>query len=381
MRRGKGSGGLIQRHDHPTCPPLVDGERPDHRCKGRWVGTFDVEIDGKKRRKYVYADSQKAARIKLATALRQKQDGTLLIGTTTVEQWMTRWLERKARPPKALKPQTLRSYRSKSNTYIVPALGRRRLSELRPTHVDEFYDSLRDRGLAEATIRQTHAILSKALNDAKRKGLLIVNPVDLADPPGTEKAKRRQLTLAQAHAALDAAGDDPRWWLALFCGMRQGEVLGLRWEDINFTTDVLTIAQTLQTDEDGSLIFGEPKSGAGARSWPMPPKVAARLRRLWEPARPTTGLVFARADGSPIRPRDDWQAWRDFLDASDLPGVALHAARNSASSVMEAARIPDRLAAQILGHATVQMTHSYQEADHDRIAAAWVQMDAVLELE
>jgi integrase len=378
MRRAKGDGGLIQRHDHATCPPAINGTRPEHRCKGRWVGTFDVEIDGRKRRKYVYASTQKAARIKLATALRQKADGTLLIGTTTVEQWLTTWLERKAR---TLKPQTIRSYRSKIARYIVPAIGRHRLSDLRAGHIDTMYDTMRANGLAEATLRQAHAILGKALEDAIRKGLLNTNPTKRADAPTTEKAERDQLTVDQARTVLRTAGDDARWWLALFCGMRQGEVLGLRWEDVDLDRGILHIRQTLQTAEDGSLIFGTPKSRAASRSWPMPPQIAARLRLLWDATKDHSGLIFARPDGKPIRPRDDWQAWRDLLAKADAPTIALHAARNSAASVMEAAGIPDRLIAQILGHSTVQITHGYQHADHDRIAGAWRQVGDMLALE
>lgn len=385
-RRTRGGGGLVQRHDHPTCPPVdADGTRPKHSCKGRWCGTVDAIVDGRKRRKYVYGRTQREARLKLDAAVRDRDQGTLIIGTTTVEQWMNQWLETRER---VLKAQTTRSYRSKINTYIVPSLGRHRLTSLRPLHIDALYQGMRDRGLAEATVRQTHAILGKALNDAVRKGALSVNPVVRADKPGTETNDRAALTLTQAKAVLRAAGDDARWWLALFCGMRQGEVLGLRWNDVDLTNHVLTITQTLQTAEDGSLFFGRPKSKAGSRSWPMPPHIEARLRLRWlHEGQPLGGLVFPRRDGEPVRPRDDWQAWRDLLDLATVPPlapmpvVALHAARNSAASLMEAAGVSDRLAMQILGHSSVQMTHSYQSADPERVLAAWTAMGALLELD
>lgn len=377
-RRTKGDGGLFHRHDHPTCPPVgTDGVRPEHPCQGRWQGTIDVVVDGRKKRKYVYARTQRAARLKLSEAVRARDAGTLTIGTTTVEQWLTKWLDRQARK---LKPQTVRGYRSKVRTYLLPHLGRHRLAALRATHIEAMYDAMRDEGLAEATVRQTHAILGKALADAERLGVIGVNPWKRVEAPGTNTNKRAQLTPAQAARVL-AATDDARWWLALFYGMRQGECLGLRWSDIDLHRKRLTIAQTLQTAEDGSLFFDTPKSDASARVLPLVPLMEARLRLAWvEAGQPVDGLVFAREDGGPVRPRDDWQAWRDLLAEVGVPMVALHAARNSAASLMEAAGVPDRRAAQILGHSSVQITHGYQTSDLDLMAEDFAAMGRLLEL-
>jgi integrase len=243
------------------------------------------------------------------------------------------------------------------------------------------YDAMRDDGLQEATVRQTHAILGKALSDATRLGLLGANPKTRVEKPGTQKNKRAQHTTAEASRVLSHT-DDARWWLALFYGMRQGECLGLRWSDVDLDHHTLTVAQTLQTAEDGSLIFDKPKSDASARVLPLVPLMEARLRLHWiaQGSRPEGGLVFSRPDGQPIRPRDDWQAWRDLLAAAGAPVIALHAARNSAASLMEAAGVPDRLSAQILGHSSVQITHGYQTADLERMAAAFEAMGGLLAL-
>jgi integrase len=394
-RRDKGSGGIVQRHDHQTCPPreLVghddDGkpiyERPEHRCRGRWAATLNINIDGRQKTKYLYGKTQRAASTKLAAALRERDAGTLVIGTTTVAAWLDKWLERQSRK---LKPQTVRGYRSKVRTYLTPHLGRHRLTALRAAHIEAMYDAMRDAGLQEATVRQTHAILGKALSDAERLGLIGANPWKRAEKPGTQKNKRAQLTPAEAGRVLSAT-DDARWWLALFYGMRQGECLGLRWSDVDLERHTLTIAQTLQTAENGSLIFDKPKSDASARVLPLVPLMEARLRlALASSTDPTrtddatsvadqSRLVFARPDGRPIRPRDDWQAWRDLLAELDVPAISLHAARNSAASLMEAAGIHDRLVMQILGHSSVQITHGYQTADLERMASAF---DAMGEL-
>lgn len=375
-RRTKGDGGITQRHDHPTCPPPVDGERPDHRCRGRWQATLDVIIDGRRKRRTLYARTKAEAQVKLNKALRDRDQGALVMKTVTVEAWMTTWLERKARPPKPLKPQTMRSYRSKVGQYIVPMIGKRRLTDLRAEHIETMYDQMRADGKAEATIRQTHAILAGALKDAVRADKLSYNPIDKTNPPGTETNDREQFTVDQVNQIL-AATDDARWWLALYYGMRQGEVLGLDWSHVNLDERVMFIEQTLQTDEEGHLFLGDPKTEKSKRLVPLVPLVEARLRLHWETSgRPDSGLVF-HVDGKPIQPKRDWQAWRDLIDRATvipfapLPYVALHAARNSAASLMEAALVNDRLVMQILGQSQVQTTHRYQHADLERMRSAF----------
>lgn len=391
-RRTRGDGGLIQRHDHPTCPPLEtighdDNGKPiktraKHSCKGRWVGT--VPVAGGKR-KSVYARTQKEAREKLNTAIRERDAGLLVLNTMTVAGWLNHWLNDVAE----LKPQTRRGYQSKIDQYLVPRLGKKRLTELRPEHIRDLHKWMRGEGKADSTVRQTHAILKKALKDAVIDGKLAQSPADRVKSPKAEKNRRQGYALEDARRVLTAAGDDARWWLALFYGMRQGECLGLDWRHVDFTNRTLTIAQTLQVGADGSLSFGTPKSQASRRTLPLVPLMEARLRLLWETeGRPTEGLVFHNGDGGPIQPKRDWRNWRDLIDKTTtpplapLPYIELHAARNSAASLMEAVGIQDRMVMQILGHSQVQITHGYQTAELARMREALEDMSqVVLELD
>lgn len=386
-RRGRGAGGITQRHDHPSCPPRIDGERAEHRCRGTWQATLDVIVDGRRKRKTLYAKTKGEAQVKLAKANRDKAAGALVMTTTTVEAWMTAWLDRKARPPKPLKPQTMRSYRSKVRLYIVPMIGRRKLTDLRAEHIETMYDQMRADGKAEATVRQTHAILLGAMKDAVRADRLAYNPMDKVNPPGTERANREQFTVDQAKQVLRAAGDDPRWWLALFYGMRQGEVLGLDWSHVDWERGLIYVEQTLQTSEDGRLILGAPKTERSQRPIPMVGQIETRLRLHWEnQGRPASGLALG-VKGRPKQPKRDWQDWRDLIDRATvvpfapLPHIALHAARNSAASVMEAAGLADRLVMQILGQSQVATTHRYQSADVERMRAGLEGVGRFLELD
>lgn len=386
-RRTRGDGGLYQRHDHQSCPALDEnGHRPEHKCQGRWVANVEVMVDGKRRRKSIYARTSTEARRKLTQALREREQGTLVVASMTTGAWLTYWLDNIA----DVRPQTMRSYRSKVNIYLVPNIGKIRLTELRPEHIRGMYKRMRMDGLAEATLRQTHAILRRSLKVAVQEGKLGVSPAERMEAPSTVVNKREQLTVEQARTVLAAAGESARWWLGLFYGMRQGEALGLRWCDVDFDQLIIHVEQSLQTDVDGQLIFGPPKSRTSRRPLPMLPQIEARLRvahyDAGSPKPDSDKLIFAR-EGVPIRPRDDWQAWRNLLNLASspplapIPAVSLHAARNSAASLMEAAGVPDRLVAQILGHAQVQITHGYQKADLARMREAMHQAAQLLEIE
>lgn len=383
-RRTRGDGGLYQRHDHPSCPALVevdtpDGpkkERPKHACRGRWVGNVEINEGGKKVRKSVYGRTKEEARKRLVRAVRAKEDGTLVVSSITVETWLDEWLEKIA--ARTLRPQTIKGYRSKIERDIKPAIGKVRLVDLRPTHIRHLHDTMRDRGLAEASVRQAHAIIKRALKVAVMEGNLVTSPADRADSPGTHTAKPQQLSVAEAKRVLDVAGDDVRWWLALFVGLRQGEALGLDWQDVDFSTGLVVIRQTLQTGSDGKLTFGPPKSKSSQRTFPAPLPVLLRLRALWESeGMPATGLVI-HVDGKPRQPKRDWLEWKALLKRAAAPEVTLHSARGTAASILEDAKVPDRLVAQILGHSNVKMTHRYQNADIDRMREAFAAAERVI---
>jgi integrase len=351
-RRDRGQGGLTQRKD------------------GRWQATLVVTLpNGNRETKYLYGRTKTEAKLKLDTARREKDRGELVMRAPTVETWLTTWLESRSRPPKPLKPKTWNGYESKIRVNIVPVIGRRRLDQLRPQEIDALYDHLRDRGLAESSVRQTHAILAKSLTDAVRKGVLGRSPMDRVTPPGTETNDRDQWTLEQAAHALRAAGESARWWLAIFYGMRQGEVLGLDWRHVDWPGHSFEIEQTVTQDYGSTaLIFGTPKSKASRRRLPMVGQIETRLLLLWDAqGQPEAGLVFPSAKGTPRDPSRDYRDWQAFVSGAGLPRIALHAARNTAGSLMEAAGLPDRVVAQILGQAQVRTTHGYQRAELERI--------------
>lgn len=392
-RRGKGDGSIAQRHDHPSCPPIIDGQRADHRCRGRWVATLNLGWTGappnrKRRRKVMYAQTRKEAKIKLATAQRERDQHVLVVAAPTVETWVRYWLdvicaERNVGHGQiGLKVNTMKSHRSKAENYIIPHLGHHRLDRLAPEHVRGMYAAMREKGLSEATLRQAHAILRRCLDVALREGKVGRNVAALIDPPATTRNRREGLTLADARRVLAAAG--LRWHVALYMGLRQGEALALRWSDVDLERGILYVRRTLVRKPRVGLVFDTPKSQASARPVPIPPIVGAHFKLAALDGTDPDGLVFHR-DGQPIDHRADWQSWRDVLDLAStppwapVPQVALHAARNTTAALLEASGVPDRMAAQILGQSTVEVTHGYQHQDIELLRGAMLALESYVE--
>lgn len=379
-RRGRGEGSITQRHDHPSCPPAVGGARPEHKCRGTWVALLDLGVvNGKRRRKAVYGRTRKEAAIKLQQAIEAKKSHSLVTGTVSVETWLSYWLDVVC-TERGLKVNTMKSHRSKVDRYIIPHLGHYRLDRLEPEHVRTMYAAMRKAGLSEATLRQTHAILHRALAVAVREGKTARNVAALIDPPKTLKAKRTGLTVDQARHVL--TGAPLRWWLALYLGMRQGECLALRWSDVNLDEGSLFVQRTLVRIPGEGLAYDTPKSRASVRVVPLPPAVWSRFKVAWaehlNAGGDVGGLVFHRGNGEPIDHRADWQAWVDLLDEKGVPRIALHAARNTTASLLEAAGVPARMVAEILGQATVEVTYGYQAADLERRREAMLALESLV---
>lgn len=370
-RRTKGDGSISQRHDHKSCPAPVDGERPAHRCQGRWVGQLDLGWSaGKRQRPTVFGRTKKEVVIKLAAMREKGRTGAVSNGVPSVETWMRYWLDVIC-PERSLKVNTMKSHRSKVETHIIPNLGRHRLDKLQPEHIRAMYAKMRADGLAEATVRQTHAILRRALEVALRERKVSYNVASMIDPPSVQTNKRAPLSLVDARRVLAVGG--LRWQLALWLGLRQGEALALRWSDIDLEGRRIHVRRSLVRIPGKGLGFTEPKSRKSRRVVPMVTPVHAHLTVALAHHIAAGGgpddLVFSRG-GGPIDHRADWQEWSDLLKSLEIPHVPLHAARNTAATLLDGAGVPARVVADILGHEQVETTEGYQTIDFARLATA-----------
>lgn len=391
VRRDKGEGSLFQR-----------------ASDGMWLAVVDLGYDGtgKRRRKTVSSKDYATAVRKLRALRRQLEDGQIsTTSSPTVSKWLAVWLEDIA--AKKVRPRTLDTYRGYVRNYIEPALGKRRLDQVRPEHVRAMHKAITDGGRSSTTARQAHAILARAFKDARRDGHPCIDIADRMDPPATAVAGRTALTVDEAVRLLRSSASDPlgpRWATALLLGARQGECLGLEWDRIDFEAGRVDLSWQLQRlpyrhgcalvdgkpacgrrrrgncpqrvlevppgfeyrEAPGGLYLTRPKSRAGKRRLPLVPELAAMLDRLPR----TSTLVFPRPDGSAVEPSDDNAAWHRALEAAELPEVPLHAARHTTATLLRAAGVDMRTITAIMGHASGAVTEAYLHEDdtHQRAA-------------
>ncbi len=336
------------------------------RADGRWEGALTLPGTGGKRKR-VYGKTQREVREQL-TALRRDLDQGMPVVTErqTVGQFLDRWLVDVVKPHKS--PKTAVSYAQVTRLYLAPTLGQHLLTKLEPRHVQAMMNGMVERGLAPRTVQYARAILRKALNQALKWGYVARNVATLVDPP---KVKRHEITpLDASHAGrfLDAARDDrlrALFTVGVALGLRQGELLGLRWEDIDFATGTLTVRKQLQRI-DGKPQLVDLKTERSRRTLPLPAVTASILRahrarqvqdRLLAGSRwQDWGLVFASTIGTPLDPRNLTDRYKALLAQAGLPNIRFHDMRHSCASLLIAQGVPLEIVSRILGHSQISLT-------------------------
>jgi integrase len=247
-----------------------------------WTVVFDEpRADGRRhqRSKGGFRTRKDAERY-LREQLRSLDTGTymaphkLTVATYFGEHWLP------AMQARGLRPSTLTRYEDHVRCAITPALGGLPLQGLMPTHLNKLYGDLRTAGRAPKTIRNIHGVLSKALADAERWGLVGRNAARLADVPAVARPKLRVWSPEQTRAFLAAVANDrlfAAWLLAATTGMRRGELLGLRWEDIDLDNGVVRVARA-RVRAGNQVVAGEPKTARGRRTIALDPTTMAALR-------------------------------------------------------------------------------------------------------
>jgi integrase len=365
------------------------------RRPGVWrlVVSDGFNPDGSRRQvsRTVHGSKREAARA-LTAMLRERDEGRLADGRQPLAQYLEKeWLpavsavSKRGRP---LAPTTRQRY-SEAVRHVSGIIGRIRLADLRPYHVERLRDRLLAGGkLQPQTVADVMRVLSQALARAEARGLVGRNPADpkLVHRPAGELAPFAVIDAALGERILAAATDTDPWdaacHLALGLGLRREEVLGLRWEDM--TEDIVQVVQTL-TAADGALHFGPPKSKAGARKLPLPPFVAralarhrkAQAERLW-PLGGRSELVVDNGLGKPYQPASFSGEWRRFAREHGFRGVTFHTLRHGAATLLLAAGVPDAVAASIMGHADTRILRRYQDVVPDLQRDAASRMDRLL---
>jgi integrase len=349
------------------------GDRITRRKDGRYMARYTVYTPDGPRRKTIYGKQYKDVEKKLAEARGDAARGIVFDDENmTVGEYISSWLSDSAKH--AVKATTYRAYESQVRKHIIPALGRVRLSTLTPAHLQALYAAkLRD-GLKPASVRQIHAILHRALEQAVRFNLIPTNPAGKVDPPKIRQDEITPLSAEQANRLLEVARDEGNrfealYVLALTTGLRIGELLGLRWSDIDLDARRLRVSRQVQRGEAGSgegLIFTEPKA-ASKRTVDLPTRTVEALKRhrkrqLEEKLRAggayqDNALVFATSLGTPFGPETVTQrSFKPLLKRAGLPEIRFHDLRHTYATLLLTRGVHPTYVQRALGHSSVKMT-------------------------
>lgn len=391
MARGKGEGSIYKRSD------------------GLWCTSIELPagVDGKRRRKVV-CRKDKAAVVKV---LRDGQaqlakHGDLATSTTTVEKWMTYWLDNIAAP--RLRPKTVAGHRTVTTGYINPILGKKRLDKLTAQDVRRMHTTMQEtpkdptlRGradlppdtemLSSTYTLLAHNVLSGALKAAQRENKISVNPCELVDRPRKRVMEQKALDVPQAIQLLGhLAGrqDGALWATYVLTGARRGEILGLETDRV---TDHLDLSWQLQRITDisnapadweyrplgGTLYLSRPKSRAG---WRIIPLVEPLRSILALHMQGTTGLVFTDR-GGPWDPDRATKTWKTVLADAGLPtDVVLHGSRHTTVDLLYEAGVPEQVIMEIVGHTNRAVTRGYKSrGNRPQLEAAMKKMSELLQ--
>jgi integrase len=277
--------------------------------------------------------------------------------------------------------------------FLSRIIGKVRLADLRPSHVERLRDCLLAQGLAPQTVSDILRVLAQALSRAEARGLAGRNPADsrLVHRPTGEAADFVVITPQLGQSILAAVRDENPWdisaHLALGLSLRREEVLGMPWRDVDEDAGVVQVRQTL-TYADGGYHFGPPKSKAGERTLPTPPFVARAVQRhrmaqaerlLSIGKRPgPDNLVVDKGIGEPWLPASFSTGWARFAKAHGFPGVTFHGLRHGTATLLLAAGVPDAVAASVMGHADTRILRRYQDVVPQLLRDAATRMDGLL---
>jgi integrase len=369
------------------------------RGKHSWELKFDAgrdPITGERRIQYhSFRGTKREAQVKLSELLAAVGKGEYIEPSkvtvaehvrTRVNQWVAIGV---------LGRRSAERYRQLVETAIVPHIGTIVLQKLKPFHIECWHTVLqtggrrrRAGGLNPRTIRQAHSILDKALREAEKNGLVAKNVCKVQAPPKIIKKESAILSPEQIHIVMERLHGRtlyPMVVTAMFTGLRRGELLALRWTNINLEGAKLRVVEALEQLQDGSMQFKTPKTKAGRREITLPDIVIQTLRehrrqqlqtrlQLGLGRMPDEALVFPVLDGGPRSLRAVSKEWQIFATDIDIGSVTFHGLRHTHASQLIDAGVDLVTISRRLGHSSPTITlgvyaHLFQTSDVKAAAA------------
>lgn len=317
------------------------------------------------RRKSVYGRTRREVLGKLREARWALKRG-LPVSTRklTLAAFLERWLEMVRSRVRASTYENYELNARRANT----ELGEVPLKSLSPALIQATYKHLLRRGLKPYSVLQVHRLLHRSMSHAFHLGLVTRNPTLLVLPPRPQRRPTTALSAQQLLLLLDRTRGDrlyPLWVVLSSTGLRIGEALGLRWQDVDLDRGRISVRQALQRRRGAGLVFVEPKTAASRRAVELTQLGLEALRaqgtrqaisRLFTPGWQDSGLVFTSLLGAPMQPHQANVELTRALGVLNLPHLRVHDLRHTAASVMLQAGIHPKVVQEMLGHKTIVTT-------------------------
>ena len=370
-----------------TRPRYGDGSVYRRKSDGQWCAS--IFTGG--RRKYLYGKTAAEVKAKLAAARAELNKGRLPSRRApTVAEFLDSWLETSVRP--RVRPLTYAGYKVNVEKHLLPLIGKIRLDQLTPLHVQEMMNNRLASGLSTKSVAYIHQVLRTALGLAVRWDMVSRNVARLVDRPRVERKPINPLTPDEARRFLEAIRGhrlEALFSVALALGLRQGEALGLRWDDVDFDSGTLRVRNQLQRI-DGKLTLVPPKTDRSRRTLVMPQLIVERLHeherrqvaeRLWAGSNwQETGLVFANRVGGPTQARRVIEQFHEALKQAGIRHVRFHDLRHSCATLLLVQGVSPRVVMEVLGHSEIALTmNAYSHVVPELQREAAHQMQAILE--
>ena len=349
-KRGNGEGSITRRKD------------------GLYMARYTVETAIGAKRKTLYGKTRGEVSEKLTKAMADRDDGLVFdADNLKVGEYLERWLVDSVLD--TVRPTTYERYEQIVRIHVRPALGSVKLKNLTPVHVRGLYREKLEAGLSARTVQYIHVTLHKALKQAVQDGLIPRNATEAVKAPQVRREEMRPLSAEQVKVLLGVARGDrleALYVLAIHTGLRQGELLGLKWEDVDLESGTLRVRRTLVTAKGGPVLTA-PKTKGSRRSVKLTQGAVEALRShlkhqlqeidragsLWR----ENGLMFASESGEPLDRRYLTSCrYKALLKRAELPMIRFHDLRHTCATLLLSKNVNPKIVSEMLGHASIAIT-------------------------
>ena len=349
-RRGNGEGSITRRKD------------------GLYMARYTIQTATGAKRKTLYGKTRGEVSEKLTKAMADRDGGLVFdADNLKVGEYIARWLADFVRD--TVRPTTFERYEQIVRAHIHPVLGRIKLKNLTPAHVRGLYREKLEGGLSPRTVQYIHVTLHKALKAAVADGLVPRNVTEAVKAPQVRREEMQPLSPEQVKTLFEAARGDrleALYILAVHTGLRQGELLGLKWDDVDLEDGTLQVRRALTTAKGGPVLAA-PKTKGSRRSVKLTQSAIEALKShlkrqlgeidragsLWQ----ENGLIFASESGAPLDRRTvTSHRFKPLLKRAGLPSVRFHDLRHTCATLLLTRNVNPKIVSEMLGHSTIAIT-------------------------